>query len=168
MTVFVLDSLWADGHLQKTQQFTPNRADTKIRSFANLREGWRYGEGGPVPNGTIALALEWRRFLMLHNINDIDAAPGAGGEIALAATFKGAYTEIIIESDGTFTIIQDQSAAEDIYESGLSMAEAKSLVLNMLGIAWITFGGFILTSSLPSTDVFRAPSSATLGELVPC
>lgn len=140
-----------------------NPIDLKIKSFARLKEGWRYGEGGPVSQVTIDSALEWRIFLTIHGATKIAAVPGAARDITLAATVNEEYTEIIIRSDGTFSIFRDQDSREDIYETGLSMSEAKRLVLGMLGKTWTTYGGFIRMTSFTSMDAFPVSSSKIWG-----
>jgi hypothetical protein len=138
-----------------------NPVDAKIRSFAQLREGWRYVEGGPISQSTIASALQWRGFLTLRGITGIEAVPGAGREIVLAALISGRYTEIITEANGTFTVVRDHDDQEDLYESDLSMLEAKNLILGMLGKAWTTFAGSTRTNSFIITVGSQAPSSVT-------
>lgn len=142
--------------------------DTKIESFAHLREGWRYGEGGPVSLATIYYALEWRKFLSLHGATKIAAVPGAGREIVIAATIGGEYTEIIIEPDGTVTVIRDQCDREEIYKSDLSMTQAKILVQAMSGKAWTIFGGSIrMSSSTNTVDSLVPPSRTPEGRIFP-
>jgi hypothetical protein len=135
-------SIWvySEGRLHAPVE---NPVDLKIKSLAHLKDGWRYGEGGPVLQQTIETALEWRRFLTQIGAAKIEAVPGAGREIVVAAEIAGRYTETVIEPDGTFTLVREQEGQEDVYKSDLSVTEAKNFVLGVLGKAWTTFDGSI-------------------------
>lgn len=139
----------------------PDPVDVKIRSFASLPVGWRYGEGGPVSMAVINSALGLRRFLSTHRASRISAVPGPGGEVVVAGGVGGHYLEMIAEADGTFTIVHDHAEADGIYEPDLSLAEAKRLALDVLRKAWIMSVGYIQTNTLANMADLPARHSET-------
>lgn len=122
----------------------PARVDVadRIRSFANLPRGWRYGEGGPISRRVINDALAWNRFLVSHGANDVEAAPSARGAISLAVTVNGRFTEVITEPQGRVTIYQDRRPESSVYLRSLPKEQAKSLLLGLMGVTCNMFAGF--------------------------
>jgi hypothetical protein len=84
-------------------------------------------------------------------VNDVDAAPSERGAVLLAATIGRKYTEVILETDRTFTVARDKERGHSLYRRKLSETDAKKLIEKMLGEPWNTSGGSIRASSSPST-----------------
>ena len=81
--------------------------EQKIRSFGSLPVGWRYGEGGPLQRSSIEQAIGICRLLYQHGLTHLDAFAGADGELMVAAYQDPHYIEMLIEGDGTITVIQE-------------------------------------------------------------
>ncbi len=75
--------------------------DRKLRAFADLPNGWYYGEGVPFGGAVLNMA----RTLSL-GLAETDAFPGLNGEVVVSVYFGEHYLE--------FTIDPDESIALDI------------------------------------------------------
>jgi hypothetical protein len=135
----------------------------KINSFAHLPAGWRYGNGRAVEWRVINSAASWVQYLREAEVSPIDAAPGEDGEITVAANIGG-YTEIICESNGTYTIAHEEGPGrDDVYEPELLEQAAKELVHKI----WTTSVGSIARTTSRSWEGFRVAPSATFRTAFP-
>jgi hypothetical protein len=107
--------------------------DRKIASFANLRPGWDYGSGGPIPVETRDLALAWNYFLKSLGFLDTDAFPGSDGEVIVAAGYGDHYFEVIIEPNHTISVGYDFKNKQVLYKPQMSPEDAAQLVLQLTG-----------------------------------
>jgi hypothetical protein len=110
-----------------------NSTDDKIRSFGNLRQGWDYGEGGPIPERTRDLALAWNRLLQSQGFGETDAFPGSDGEIVVAAGNNIHYLEVIIEPDGSTSLAYDFQGKQAFYRPNMSAMEAVQMIIDLAG-----------------------------------
>jgi len=114
-----------------------NSVEAKIKSFAHLEEGWRFGEGGPIPQETINLALEMVSYLNNQfGIWDIDVFPGAGGEISIVSSYNEYDIEAIVEADHTISVAHDHQKEQVAYKPNLVMERAKREINAIVGKAW--------------------------------
>src|ERR1017187_3275031 len=113
--------------------YSLSTTDRKIASFANLRPGWDYGRGGPIPAGTRELASVWNYFLQSLGFLDTDAFPGSDGEIIVGAGYGDDYFEVIIEPDNTISVGYDFKNKQVLYKPKMSPTNAAQLVLQLAG-----------------------------------
>jgi hypothetical protein len=113
--------------------------ETKIKSFANLDNGWDYGRGGPIQPTTIRLALSWSRFLRNRGLLEIDAFPGESGEIVVSADHGDHYCEVIIEPDHTISIAYDFKGKQMYYKPNMSESDARFVILGVVRQIWNVF-----------------------------
>jgi hypothetical protein len=84
----------------------------KIISFGELPAGWHYGNGGPIDDAVIDIALDLYWHLALNHFTHTDAFPGADGEIQLTAYHTASdgtryYIGIIIEPTGQLSLVYE-------------------------------------------------------------
>jgi len=115
---------------------TVSPAESKIRSFADLPVGWRYGSGGPLSDNMIERALHWHDFIKACGLVDTDAFAGANGEILLAADWREHYLEAILEIDGTVSLAYDVSDIQQRYLPHLEDMKAQEAVKEIAGNIW--------------------------------
>jgi hypothetical protein len=100
------------------------RIEEKIESFGQLTVGWLFGDGVAPSNKTIKRATDFAQAAISLG-NDIDAFPGAAGEIGIAVYGIGYSQEFIFEVDNTITYILDKDdESELIYTRDLSFDRA--------------------------------------------
>jgi hypothetical protein len=75
---------------------TPVRA--KIETFGKLEEGWDFGEGGPAPPHVVEMALALCD-LGERLAFEMDAFPGAGGDISVDFYLADELVQILINTD---------------------------------------------------------------------
>lgn len=98
----------------------------KIRSFQSLPKGWYYGEGDAIGYDMREKAIDFTCDAEKYGIERADAFPGADGEIALSFYVGEKTLAIRIETDDTFSVIEDfkNKIISDSYE--INEGEAKS------------------------------------------
>ena len=133
--VFEFDSLTAtdDGPLRKIEQ------------FANLRQGWRYGEGIPPSAETIRMAQFILLAMLTGGFKITDAFAEVDGDISVTAYHSRAkkgykhYIEFTIEADGQINAIREEDRKIVDEEAGLSLAAAMTLLRKWRSAIFSTF-----------------------------
>lgn len=77
-----------------------------IKSFANLEEGWHFGDGGPISQAVIDSSVKLLDALLAVGYA-ANAAPGIGGEICFGADFGKWLIEVEVETDSTYRLMID-------------------------------------------------------------
>ena len=87
----------------------PNISDTitKLKSFASLPQGWRFGEGGPISSDAITLGVNWVKYAESVGITRANAFAGPDLEIAVTFYRDDRSIEITLESDRSITFAED-------------------------------------------------------------
>jgi hypothetical protein len=127
----------------------PSSVEEKLNSFANLPDGWDYGEGGPIPVERIALAHVWNSFLRSRGFFDTDVSPGTDGEIAIGGRLGNHYVEIILEPDSTVSVAYDRNRKQVFYKLHQQPWEAQKVVVKLMDEIWSASTLFTGTSITP-------------------
>jgi hypothetical protein len=128
--------------------------DNKISSFASLPEGWDYGNGGPIPASTLALAFEWNGYLRSLGFFETGAFPGGDGEVVLATGYGDHYLEVIIEPKSKISVAYDYKGKQKLYLPNMAATEAKWAISNIVGQIWSASDYFI------PTNLINVPTSS--------
>jgi hypothetical protein len=121
--------------------------EDKINSFANLRDGWDYGAGGPIPKHTRDLAIAWNQVLRSQGLMDTDAFPGADGEIVVATGIGEHYLELIVEPDDSISVGYDFRGKQTAYRPNMQSMEAVQYILDLAGKICVSLGYYTLTNT---------------------
>ena len=78
---------------------------TKITGFRDLPVGWHYGKGGPISPSFIAQALGIVRQAEALGFQEMDAFPGAEGEVRVTIYQGDEYYEFTIEANGMISFV---------------------------------------------------------------
>jgi hypothetical protein len=123
--------------------FFPSGAPTtwateeKIHSFRDLEDGWHYGEGVHFQQSTLDSAIFLNQQAIKLALFETDAFPGVNGEVMVAIYLDEHYLEFILEPDGTVTFCREREDEEVLYRDGLSLQEAKTIILDFSGEIWM-------------------------------
>ena len=98
--------------------------EDKIRKFADLGEGWNYGEGINFRQSVLDDAISLNRRAIALGFSETDAFPGVNGGIMVTVYHHDHYLEFIIEPDGMITFCQEKRSKEISYQEELSLEEA--------------------------------------------
>jgi hypothetical protein len=134
---------------------------TKIAGFSTLPIGWDYGAGGPMAYSTINLAWRINTFLRQLGFSDIDAFPGADGEISIGVISGEHYVEIIVEPDETMAIAYDFQGKQESYIPGIRYPQAELTLKALAERIWSTHAYFTQISSTRGAIALRAWPSRT-------
>ena len=115
-----------------------NTIEQRIRSYANLPEGWNYGDGGPLPEVLIEIALVWNEFLRNYPFSRRDTCPG-DNRITIGCGISFHYIEVISELKGdtvSYSLAYDIHKKQQFFKEGLSPADAAREVNAVLEGIW--------------------------------
>lgn len=93
----------------------------KLNSFAQLPDGWHFGEG----RRSKLLALNYAKTInriAITNGWQTDAFPGISGEIMLSIENSAHYYEVVIEIDGTLNFVEEKNG-EELQRRNISIAD---------------------------------------------
>jgi hypothetical protein len=115
----------------------PISVTDKIKSFADLDDGWDYGAGAPIPERRIRAAITWNRLLDIFGFSNMDASPGADGEISIAGSCGDHYLEVIVEADDvSASVAYDFKGKQQFYRLKMPTIEALGTALDLVGGIW--------------------------------
>jgi hypothetical protein len=134
--------------------------EDKITSFGNLRHGWDYGDGGPIPKRTRDLAIQWNRFLQTQ-FGETDAFPGGSGEIVIATGNDTHYLELIVEPDDSVSLAYDFQGKQAFYRPNMPAIEAVQVLIELAGQICGVLGYYTPTNTIRNEGNLRAQRSAT-------
>lgn len=100
--------------------------ERKLEQFANLAEGWHYGEGRAIDAASLERALSFNQEAIRTITPETDAFPGLNGEVVFTAYPTDHYLEFTFEPDGTVIFCHEEADREICYEEGLPLQEAKA------------------------------------------
>ncbi len=133
----------------------------KLKGFAQLPEGWRYGEGGAIDPHVIDLALKIHEQAVESGLWHTDAFPGAGGEAMVTIYEDDDYLELTVEADGRFTIIQERANETVACTERASLAEVRAEIQLFGDTIWKRSGRFTGASMTgTNSDSTDSPSGA--------
>ncbi len=98
----------------------------KIIAFRKLPEGWHYGEGVAPSLSSIEIALRIAQRSLGPRYEEIDAVPGAEGEIQLLGYLGGLRAEATIETNGKIGLILESDERPIFSMDQISIVEAMS------------------------------------------
>ena len=120
----------------------------KIISFSRLAYGWRYGEGAPIPVGTIRTAFQWASQLSSLGFVDVDAFAGVGGEVSLIGNRGVHCVEVIVEANGFLSVGHDITGHQVTYHPNLRALEATKIINDIARGIWSISGFYIPETSI--------------------
>lgn len=141
----------------------------KIRSFAQLPNGWHFGGGARPSTDRINLAALYATIL-IPSFEKVDAFPGAAGEILLKGYATGSErVELTFDYDNTVTLVHEIDGDDIFYRDGLPITEMPiylEIVLAQVKVSvWNrTFGSSTLLTTLTQQ---MAVSQTSLSNLAP-
>ena len=97
---------------------------TKIESFANMEEGWHFGEGVPPNEKKIQKAIGFIKYAGFLGIRRFNAFPGVDGEIQVTFYHLENMLELTLENDGSITIAEDEGKHQTLFREGASFHDA--------------------------------------------
>src|SRR6266542_209927 len=96
----------------------------KIREFADLLNGWHFGEGAPFSQQRVEQAILFVNYGRLLGVTRANAFPGVRGEIEIRFYEDERMLEITIEADNSLTIAEDGDHIQMAFDEGLSATHA--------------------------------------------
>jgi hypothetical protein len=94
----------------------------KLRAFAELPNGWHFGEGRGSERIALLNAKAVTRNAQLGGWQT-DAFPGVSGEIMVSIETSNQYYEVVAEADGTMTFVEESGGNEISRLDKVSLAD---------------------------------------------
>ena len=136
-----------------------HRTERKIRSFRELPQGWRYGEGVPFTQDALDRAVSLHRVALQLGFTDTDAFPGANGEIMLAIYAAQHCLEFTLEIDTSITYVHEQNDREVCYQEELTPQQAIARIEELKNELWMQSGSSTKATTIHiETDSSVSPS----------
>jgi hypothetical protein len=98
----------------------------KLQGFLQLKKGWCYGEGGPIPGNNIVSAAQFVHEAMKYGLGELDVFPGLNDEVSVSIYDGRDHLEFILEHNGTVTFLHEHNGEEVVYREALTLNEATS------------------------------------------
>jgi len=129
--------------------------EAQIRSFAQLPNGWHYGEGRGATDKAVATAVGANSLLLMHGAHDVEAFPDVEGGILLSG-YHGDHTlEILCDPSGRMDMLHEAND-EVVKDRGrVSLEEVDAYIR---GLEWTPknlFVYFIQCTSASERDASR-------------
>ena len=103
---------------------TTSQTILKVKNFANLPDGWRFGEGVVIQDSKIALAVRLLHYANEKGLERSNAFALADGGL-LVSFYIDKYTlDLTLEADGSLTIAEDFDDDQLRYFENLEVADA--------------------------------------------
>ncbi|MBS9525889.1 hypothetical protein KI659_17850 [Litoribacter alkaliphilus] len=138
----------------------------KIDSFKNFSSGWHFGEGEIFDEDILRQAKDLISFFNQNYFVRFDTFPGLNGEVMVTTYPKDNYFEVIIESDGSFQLVIENSDEEEIYSNEFdNLGELKHIILQeSRKLLWSGSESFPNTTMIELKDVLPvSPSKIQVG-----
>src|ERR1700683_2990257 len=98
--------------LQEYNTLSANTTSEKILDFADIEDGWHFGEGAAISKKAIRDASRLYDTLIEYGFYETDAFPGLSGEVRVTAYWGDCYFEFTRERDGTWSFIEELGGVE--------------------------------------------------------
>ena len=96
----------------------------KIREFADLPNGWHFGNGVAPPQPMIEQAILFVNYGRLLGLTRANAFPGVNGEVEIRFYEGERMLETTIEADNSLTIAEDRNDTQTAFDEGMSVTHA--------------------------------------------
>lgn len=126
----------------------------KAREFADLSEGWHFGEGVPPSHENLGTAHSLLVKAEELEFDEADVFPGIDGEIQIAIYRGDDDYELTIERNGTITFVHDENGKELRYEQGLSLDDAIQTLVRVSDRIWPSLDLFTANTTIRRADDF--------------
>jgi hypothetical protein len=114
----------------------------KIESFLALPVGWHYGAGRAPSRDAIKNAQEWLTRLSQWGLWNVDAFPGADGEIMLSAYRDDESFELVLEPDNTVSFYHEKDDRTITSLPHKGPIDVENAIIEAAGAQWSTFDFF--------------------------
>ncbi len=139
----------------------------KIQDFRNYKRGWHYGEGIPVEEDTILIALDILQQYRLSPIDKTDAFLGLDGDIRVAAYKDNIHIETTIfdQDHIDFHVERLNTESDDdelISMEALSIDKVKAQFERAVNDLWNSLGLLVKGSGNATVNALLAKRSAVV------
>jgi hypothetical protein len=124
----------------------------KVNEFAQLREGWHFGEGLPPSPERIDQAVNFLEYASFSDIDRVNAFPGIRGQLEITFYSEDRMLEITIESDDSITIAEDCDHEQVSFEENLSKSDAYQRLEEFNQNLWASSDHFIVSILIPNAS----------------
>ena len=138
----------------------------KVSEFAELREGWYFGEGVLPSQQRIGQAIAFLEYANFGGLERANAFPGIRGQIEVRLYNANRVLEITIEPDDSITIAEDRNREQLSLEENLSKSDAYQRLEEFSQRIWDSSGHFTVNITIPNMKVVVSPVSPWISGVV--
>jgi hypothetical protein len=151
-----MDSVKSALLMEIFNSLSANNTDEKILDFADVPQGWHFGEGDSISAGAIRDAAKLHEAFLLNGFYETDAFPGLAGEVRVTAYHKNQYFEFTREINGEWSFIYELDGAIEEELDCLTMAQAQEIIKNASINIWNTSDIFQDNIGIPGGEDSKA------------
>jgi hypothetical protein len=130
----------------------PTIAETirKINEFAELPNGWHFGEGVPPSQDARRRAISFVSAANALGIKRANAFPGASGQVQVTFYHDDRMLELTLEEGGAVTIAEDEGSRQIEFKEGASQADAYASLWKFGQTLWDSLESSIVSTMIQS------------------
>lgn len=143
----------------------PTVAETirKVNEFAELPNGWHFGEGVPLSEDMRSNAIRFLKLAEVMGIRRMNAFPGVGGEIEVTFYHNDSMLELTLELDGSITIAEDELNDQVYFRENASRRDALTKLAEFSQKIWDSSESF--TANITIQNVTTSPAGHLIYEV---
>jgi hypothetical protein len=169
-------SIAISGYLGRTVNFNllsnassiASKTASKIREFADLRDGWEHGIGVRFSKSVVDAALKIDFFARAVGFSETDAFPSFEGDIQVVIYDGDDALEVFARRDGVYDILQEHAGTIIQNEDDLDWDNIKQCIVGMKrDWIWNSFVSSQDINMMPLEDASAVLRSVTAGPEFP-
>jgi hypothetical protein len=137
----------------------------KVSEFAELAEGWHFGEGIAPSQERIGQAIAFLEYANFSGLERANAFPGVRGQVEVTFYNGDRMLEITIESDDSITIAEDRQSQQLSFEENLSTSDAYQRLEEFSQNIWVSSGHFIVNTTIRNVRVVGSQAVPWISEI---
>lgn len=134
-----MDSLKSALLMEIYNSLSANNTDEKILDFADVPQGWHFGEGSSMSAAAIRDASKLHEAFILNGFYETDAFPGLAGEIRVTAYYGNRYFEFTRENDGAWSYVFEIDGTVENELDCLTLEQAQEIVKASANNLWNSY-----------------------------
>jgi hypothetical protein len=116
----------------------PNCGTTelKIMSFAELPQGWHYGDGSAIQATVIRRALRVCADMIISRFSKTDAFPRVAGDVRVTAYAGSHYLQVDVHTNGSYSVAHEVAGDEKLRLDEVQYSDVFKVIRQIAGTIW--------------------------------
>ena len=120
----------------------------KVNEFAELPNGWHFGEGVPPSEDAREQAIKFLKAAQWLGIKRTNAFPGIRGQVQVTFYHGERMLELTLETDNSLTIAEDEGDTQITFKENASISDAYAALREFGQYIWASLESFIESTTI--------------------